>query len=300
MAPGGFTVEGRESVEYDASLGSRPVAPNYFQVMGVPLLRGRAFEDTDRAGSEPVVIINQEVVRQVFPDEDPIGRRITLDRTPDAAATWYRIVGVVGDEHQHGLRLAPQMEAFFPFRRIPPSYRVTLILHMARKGAATAEIVRAEIAAVDPMLALFAFRPLEDLYAAALGRDRFLLTLIGAFAVLALLLAILGVYGVTAEAAARRMREVAIRVALGAEPRDVARMIIGQGMWLVSAGILLGLLGALAGTRLLASVLYGVTPHDAITFFAVTAVLAFATFAACTIPALRAASVDPMVALRDE
>jgi putative ABC transport system permease protein len=291
-----FTIEG-DAGDYTAVYFSgRAVAPNYFMAMGVPVLRGRAFAESDRAGSEPVVVINREMSRKYFANEDPIGRRIAFERNAGAAARWYRIVGMVGDEHQNGVGSPPQAEYFIPFRQIP-SVRVRLVVHARGELSGLAEMMRAEVAAVDPMLPLSEYQTLEQMYAGSLGRDRFLFTLVSAFAGLALLLATVGVYGVTAESARRRTHEIGIRVALGARAGDVARMILGHGLSLAGAGILLGLLGALAGVRLLATVLYGVAPHDATTFVTVPIVLALAAGAACAIPALRAARVDPVVAL---
>jgi putative ABC transport system permease protein len=292
-------VEGRAEAATGAPIGGRSVASNYFRVLGVPLVRGRAFDDADRAGRDPVVIINQEMMRSAFPNEDPIGRRITWDDPASPSATWYRIVGVVGDERQHGPRQAPQMEAFLPFRQLP-SARPKFVLHSPGGPPVSAEDVRAAIAAADPMLPLSDFTTLEALYAAALGRDRFLLTLIGAFGVLALVLATVGVYGVTAEAAARRTQEIGIRVALGASSSHVTRIVLGQGLALAAIGILTGLTGAVAGGRVLSAVLYAVDPHDAVTFLGVAVVLTIATATACAIPARRAAKTDPMQALRHE
>jgi putative ABC transport system permease protein len=234
--------------------------------------------------------------RKYFANEDPIGRRIAFERNAGAAARWYRIVGIVGDEHQNGMGAPPQAEYFIPFRQIP-SVRVRLVVHAHGEMSGLAEMMRAEVAAVDPMLPLSEFQTLEEMYAGSLGRDRFLFTLVSAFAALALLLATVGVYGVSAEAARRRTHEIGIRVALGARSRDVVRIILGQGLSLTAAGVVLGLLGALAGARLLATVLYGIAPHDATTFIIVPVVLAFAATAACLIPALRAARVDPIIAL---
>jgi putative ABC transport system permease protein len=212
---------------------------------------------------------------------------------------WYRIVGVVGDERQLGPRVAPQMEAFRSFRQLP-TVRPKFVVHTSGGRTVEAEAVRAVIAAADPLLPLSDFQRLEELYAAALGRDRFLLTLIGAFGALALVLATVGVYGVTAEAAARRTQEIGIRVALGASSSNVTRIVLGQGLTLAAMGILTGLTGAVAGGRVLSAVLYAVDPHDAVTFLGVAVALTIATATACAIPARRAAKTDPMQALRHD
>jgi putative ABC transport system permease protein len=292
-------VEGSAVDAGAAPIGGRAVAANYFRVVGVPLLQGRGFSSADRAGAEPVVIINQEMMRQVFANEDPIGRRVTWGYAGSRATTWYGVVGVVGDERQHGPREAPQMEAFLSFRQLPAA-RPKFVIHASGGTAVRADAVRAAIARVDPLLPLFEFQSLTDLYAAALGRDRFLLLLIGAFGALALVLGTVGVYGVTAEAVARRSKEMGIRIALGASPRDIARVIVGQGFGLAASGIAIGLVGALAGSRVLVSVLYGVPPRDTVTLLGVATVLIIASLTACAIPARRATRVDPIIALRQE
>jgi putative ABC transport system permease protein len=294
-----FAVEGRGPDEYGSEIAHRPVAPDYFDVLGVPLLRGRAFDETDGASGEHVIIINETLSRRFFANEDPIGRRLAFDRVPNDSSVWWRIIGVVGDQRQHGLNVPAQIEAYEPFRLAYQRF-FYVVLHTRGDPAPSLEGVRAELAAVDPLLPVMSVERLEDVYATALGRDRFLLTLIGVFAAVALLLATVGVYGVTAEAAKRRTREIGVRVALGARAGGVAALILRQGLALAAAGITLGLVAALAGTRLLASVLFGVSARDGLTFIAVPAVLALAAALACVLPALRAARLDPVRALRQE
>jgi predicted permease len=296
----GLSVEGRGPVELSSYVGGRLVAPSYFRVLDVPLLLGRTFEESDDELSEPVVVINQEAMRRIFRDEDPIGRRIAWAEGPSDATTWYRVVGVVGDEHQDGLRVRPPMEAFIPFRRIPPT-RINFVLHAPGRGADDLrEAVRAELAAVDPLVPLSRFLALEETYAVALGRERFLLTLIGTFGALALILAVVGVYGLVAEATRKRTHEIGIRIALGAGPVAVGGSVLRTGLALTAVGLAIGVPAALAGARLLGSVLFGVLPHDLITFLVAPAVLALAAALACLIPTLRAVRLDPVVVLRDD
>jgi putative ABC transport system permease protein len=191
------------------------------------------------------------------------------------------------------------MEAFLPFRQLP-SPRVNILLHAPGAGPGLSNQVRAAVAAVDPMLALSSYRSFEEIHATSMSRDRLLLTLIGGFAALALLLATVGVYGVTAAAVRRRTREFGIRLALGAGPGSLVRLVVGQGFRLTAFGVGLGLGGAFVAVRLLASVLHEVDPHDVLTFAVVPAVLAAAGLAACAIPALRAGRLDPAGPLRAE
>jgi ABC-type antimicrobial peptide transport system permease subunit len=192
-----------------------------------------------------------------------------------------------------------QIEEYQPFRQFTQRY-FHVVLHTSGGDRAIVDRIRSEVAALDAELPIADVAWLDQIYARSLGRDRFLLTLIGLFASLALLLATVGVYGVTAEAARRRTQEIGVRVALGARAGDVARLILRQGLTLAAAGIGIGLIGALAGARLLSSVLYGIAPRDVVTFVAVPAALAVAAALACALPALRAARLDPVVALRQE
>jgi ABC-type antimicrobial peptide transport system permease subunit len=191
------------------------------------------------------------------------------------------------------------MEFFIPFRQLP-CRRVHLIVHARGDASALASPLRAALASVDPMLGLGAIQPLEAIYAALLGRERLLSALIGGFAVLALVVASVGVYGLMAEAVVRRTREIGIRIALGAASRDVAAMVLKHGLTLAAAGFLAGLVAAFAASRLLTSLLFGVTPTDAATYAATIAILAASSVLACAVPALRAARLDPAVALRHD
>jgi putative ABC transport system permease protein len=291
---GEILVEG--AARSELAVGRRLVGPEYTEALGARLLRGRQFDERDYAGSEPVVIINQEAARRAFAAGDPIGKRITFGTTPGDRSRWWRIVGILADEHQNGVHAPAQGEAFLAFRQLP-GRRISFVLHLQRSLPGIADAVRAEVAAADPELPLFEFQTLRQLYAKSLSRERFLLTLIGTFAALALALATIGVYGVTAEAAKQRTQEIGIRMALGARGGDVARLMLRQGLVLVVAGTLIGLAGALAGVQTLASVLYGVAPRDAVIFTVVPLALAACAMGACAVPAVRAARLDPLIAL---
>jgi putative ABC transport system permease protein len=298
-ATGGLRVQGREQVRYGEAVGQRLVAANWFQVLGVPLLDGRSFDEADGRSNERVVVINERMARHFFPDGDAVGQRITGDEKPDADTEWNRVIGVVGNEHQNGVRTPPLMEMFTLYRQLP-SRRLSFIVHTRTDLPALTDALRRELAEVDPQLPFGAIRPLEDIYAGLLGRDRFLLALIGAFATLALALATVGVYGLMAENVARRTREIGVRVALGAASRDVARMILLQGMKLAGLGVIIGLAAALATARLLNAVLFGVAPTDGVTFLGVTAILTLTAAVACAVPAVRASRLEPTAALRHD
>jgi putative ABC transport system permease protein len=296
---GSLVVEGRPGERYDGALGTRLVAPTWFEVLDVPLLRGRPFTDADRPDGERVVVINERLARLVFRDDDPVGHRIGWTETAGEPDSWQRIVGVVGNEHQTGLRIPPEPEAFTSFRQLP-SRRLRLIVHADADLTALAPALRAALAEVDAELPLADLQPLEARYATLFGGDRLLLALIGAFAALALVLAAVGVYGLMAELVAARTREVGIRLVLGAAAPAIARSILGQGLVLAAIGVMVGLAGAAAGARLLSAVLFGVAPTDAPTFATVTVLLIAAALLACAVPALRAARVEPGAALRQD
>jgi putative ABC transport system permease protein len=243
------------------------------------------------------MVINHEAARRFFPASDPIGQRITWDQKPSSQSRWYRIVGVVGDEHQFSMRAAPQVEGFIPFRQMATT-RVSVVVDAPRAGPALAREMHDAVTAVDPHLPLYRVQTLDEIYSASLGRDRFLLTLVAVFAALALLLASMGVYGVTAEATSQRTHEIGIRVALGARPGEIAELVLRQGLVLAAFGILAGLAVAAAATRALTGVLFGVEPLDLTTFALVAVVLGLAALVASAMPARRAAALDPLVALR--
>ena len=294
-----FTIEGQSAPVTGGYLGERAVAPNYFELFGVPVLRGRVFDAGDRLGAEWVIVINREAARRFFPASDPIGQRITWDQKPGSQSRWYRIVGVVGDEHQFSMRAEPQVEGFIPFRQMATT-RVSVVVDAPHAGPGLAREMRDAITAIDPHLPLYRVQTLDEIYSASLGRDRFLLTLVAVFAALALLLASMGVYGVTAEATSQRTQEIGIRVALGATPSEIAALVLRQGLVLAGLGIIAGLGVAAAVTRVMAGVLFGVEPLDVTTFAVVAVMLGLAALVASAMPARRAAALDPLVALKRE
>jgi predicted permease len=295
-----FTVEGRgPSPEIDnVEVPIDAVTPAYFQVMGIPLRRGRAFTAHDGADSPPVVIINENMAKRYWPGEDPIGKRFKYGGQ-GSEAPWMTIVGVVGDMRRTGYDSPVRYETFQPYPQ-RPARSMTLVVRTAHDPVTLVGPVRGQVRVLDPDLPVYQLRTMDQLLSEMIAQRRFSMTLLGTFAALALLLGIIGVYGVTAYLVAQRTREVGLRIALGAQPEQLVRMVVGQGMKVAITGLVVGLIGALVLTRLMAGMLYGVSPTDLATLAAVTALLALATLVANYLPARRAARVDPLVALRSD
>jgi putative ABC transport system permease protein len=292
-----FVVEGWSPDRFGAEVSHNRVTDGWFETLNVPLIDGRFIEARDRGDAEPAIVINETLRRQYFQGEDPIGRRIAFDRVPGPQTTWWRIVGVVGDIHQESVATPSRIEVYHPVaQESTPS--MAAIVHGPATTAELTRIIRDAVAELDPDIPLAQVQTLEEIYAQSMRQDRFLLTLLGGFAALALTLAALGVYGVASQAARRRTQEIGIRVALGARRADVARLILRQALQLAGAGVALGVLGGLAATRLMESVLFGVVPTDPLTFLAVPVLLGAVAVLASWLPARTATRVDPLTALR--
>src|SRR5271163_3871724 len=269
----------------------------YFEVLGIPLLRGRMFDEHDGADSPHVAVISESLASERWPGQDPIGHTIEFGNM-DGDLRLLTIVGIVGNVHQYGLD-APSRPTVYVnlFQRPRAAITVTMLSDADTKQVTSA--ARGILQGLDPEIPA-KFQTLSQVYSASLGSRRFNLILIGFFAIAALLLATAGVFGVMAYSVSRRTREIGVRVALGAGSRDVLSMILGQGMRTILIGVAAGLAGALALTRTVASLLFGVTATDPLTFAAVILLLIAAALLACYIPARRATRVDPLVALRYE
>jgi putative ABC transport system permease protein len=292
-----YIAYGRPADGYGTEIGHRTVTPSYFTAMRVPLLRGRMFNETDRMGSEPVVLINDALAKSYFQGQDPVGQRIAFDKVPTPKSTWYSIIGVVGNEHVDALDVQPRIEAFNAMSQEPRSS--TLIL--ARTDGDPSGLVgalRAVVHDLDPTLALIDAKPLDDLRAASLARIRFLTTMLLGFAIVGLVLAVVGVYGVLAHVSRNRTREMGIRVALGAQASQVRWLVVRHGLALAVAGLVLGLVAASFATRLMAKLLFNVAPNDPLTLIGVSVLLAATSMLAASLPARRASRVDPAIALR--
>jgi macrolide transport system ATP-binding/permease protein len=281
----------------DLSSDFNQIGPDYFRTMKIPLLDGREFSPSDTATTPPVAIINEAAARRFWPGQNPVGRRVIVGRAPDESVR--EIVGVVKDSKYRRLTEELRPAVFTPFLQ---RYRGDMSLHVRTTGEPGAMIaaVRSEVQALDTNLPLYNIRTLEEQKNSSLYTSRMAATLLVVFGVLALGLAAVGLYGVMAYAVHRRTREIGIRLALGAGQRDVLRLVVGHGMLLTLLGIAAGLAAAFGLTRLMRTMLYGVSPTDALTFAAIASVLLLVALLACWIPARRASKVDPLVALRHE
>jgi putative ABC transport system permease protein len=269
----------------------------YFQVLEIPLIRGRIFDDRDTADAPHVAVISESLARDRWPGQDPIGRTIEFGNM-DGDLRLLAIVGIVGDTHEYGLDAPPRPTVYVNLFQRPRSALTVTMLSDADMGSVTSA-ARAILQELNPEIPT-RFRTFAQVYAASLGSRQFNVILIGSFGVTALLLATAGVFGVMAYSVSRRTREIGVRVALGAGSGDTLRMILGQGLRTISIGVAIGIAGSLALTRTVASLLFGVTATDPVTFLSVTLMLVGSALLACYIPARRATKVDPMVALRHE
>jgi len=296
-----YTVEGRPLPpgRNPPAVAQLLIGGDYFRVLGVPLLRGRAFTDADTAAAPQVIIINQTMAATQFPGEDPIGRRIQLG-DPDPQSPWVTIVGVVGDVKYTGLDSAPEPTMYTPYEQNLWWPTMYLVMRSSVDPAGLAQAVRAQVAALDPLLPMAQVRTMDELLGRSVAEPRFRTTLLGIFAAVALLLATVGIYGVVSYTVGQRTQEFGIRMALGARRQDVLALVLGQGMVLAGIGVAIGLVASLALNRVLAGILFGVSPTDLVTFCAVPLVMVAAALLACYVPARRATRVDPMVALRSQ
>jgi putative ABC transport system permease protein len=274
------------------------VATNgYFRVLGIPLVRGRFFDDRDGAASPHVAVITESLARERWPNQDPIGQTIQFGNM-DGDIRLLTVVGIVGDTHVYGLDSPPRPTVYVNLFQRPRS-TITVAMLSDADTQSVASAARGILQELNPELPT-RFRTLSQIYSASLASRRFNLVFIGFFGATALLLATAGVFGVMAYSVSRRTREIGVRVALGAVSGDVLRMILGQGLRTILIGVAIGIAGSLALTRTVESLLFGVTATDPLTFAGVTVLLVGAALLACYIPARRATMVDPMVALRDE
>ena len=295
-----FSIEGKPvPVGADAiEVPLDAVSPGYFRVMGIPLLSGREFDDRDVEGATPVVIINQTFANRFFSGEDPIGKRFVYGQ-PAPNNPWMTIVGIVGDMRRTGFDRPVRPETFLPEAQAQDN-ALTIVARTEGDPASFATALRSEVWAIDRDQSVFSIKTMDATLSEMMSQRRFNMLLLGLFAAVALILAAVGIYGVISYSVTQRTHEIGIRMALGAGSSDVLKLVIGQGMLLVMIGVAAGLIFALLLTRLMSTLLYGVSATDPLTFAALSLTLTGVALVACFVPARRAMKVDPMIALRYE
>ncbi len=268
------------------------VTPGYFQALGISLRQGRAFDGRDRRDGEAVILVNETLARQYLSEEDPFGQRLVVHGSPR------RVIGVVSDVRHNTVREESTPTLYLPYSQMSWSGTLSLVVRSEARGEAVLSAVREAVREFDPALPVYGVKPMSQVLADSLGRERFATFIMALFSAVALLLAAIGIYGVISYTVSRRTRETGIRMALGAEQRDILRLVVGQGLRPVLLGATLGLVAALVLGRTLAGLLYGIRATDPLTLLAVAAVLLAVALLAIVVPARRAARVDPAVALR--
>jgi putative ABC transport system permease protein len=294
-----FVIEGRPPLPPEQVQDAQVfvVTPDYFEVLGIGHVRGERLTERHREGTPDVAVINEAMARRFWPGEDPVGKRLNLGNPENTP--WVTVIGIVRDTRHSGLDKEPYPQMYGPAAQFPRR-AMTLVARTSGDPTGLAPALRRELAAIDPDLPLYNVRTMEQVMSDSISRRRFQMVLIAAFAGVGLLLAAVGIYGVISYSVAQRRHEIGVRMALGARAADILKLVVGQGLGLTLAGVGVGLAGAFALTRVLASLLYGVTATDPLTFACVALALLGVALLACLLPARRATKVDPMVALRYE
>jgi putative ABC transport system permease protein len=294
----GFNIQGRppDAPGDEPSTNYYAVSPGYFKAMGIPLLRGRLFTEQDKKDAPRVAVINETMAKKFFPNEDPIGKGINVTNGPER---FREIVGIVGDVKQYGLDQPTTAQTYEPYLQTP-FQNMTLVVRTDGNPAGLTAGVRSQVLSIDKDQPVSRIRTLEQVISESVAKQRFAMLLLGIFAMVALVLAGVGLYGVMSYAVTQRTHEIGIRMALGAQQRDVLKLVVGHGMILALVGVAIGLIASLALTRVMTTLLFGVSATDPLTFLAIPALLAGVALLASFMPARRAMKVDPMVALRYE
>jgi predicted permease len=280
------------------------VSPGYFATMRIPVREGRDFTASDRLGAPGAIIVNRTLARQVWPNGDALGRRVLLGGG-GSDSVWRTVVGIVGDVRHRGLTAAPRPEMFLPYAQFPAGTGTApLSMYVALRAAGDPSTLTsalgAAVAALDPDVPLSSVQTMEAAMGSWAAERRLIMLLVSGFALVALVLGSVGIYGVMAHVVAQREREIGVRMALGAVPGQILRLVVSQSAWLVGAGILAGTVGALAVTRVLTGLLFQIRPTDPVTFLGTALVLILAAAGATLVPALRALRTDPAHALRSD
>ncbi|MFZ0819756.1 MAG: ABC transporter permease [Candidatus Acidiferrales bacterium] len=297
----GFQIEGRPKLS-DADQPAtdvRVIEPDYFHAMEIPLLAGREFNEREATTVSHVVIVNQALATRYFPGESPIGRRITVAMGDETEKNPSQIIGVVGDVKHEGLNTTPGAMVYWPHPELTLPF-TTYVVRTTGNPLALVDAVRQQVKQLDPSLPISDVATMEERMSDSVAQARFSTLLLGIFAMVAIVLASVGIYGVTSYAVTSRLHEIGIRMAIGAQPGDVERMFIRQGMIFTLAGLSVGLLVSFGLTKLMEGLLFGVSPHDPLTFLAMAGLLTLVALLACYLPARRATRVDPLIALRYE
>jgi putative ABC transport system permease protein len=292
--------------ERPAAVSNRPhsdiaiITPDYFHTLGIPLVEGRQFTERDDAKAPPVVIVNRAFAERFFPGENAVGKRMRPGASSrDGEAPMRQIIGVVGNAVQTPLEPEADPIYYVPYKQliwfVPP-----IVMKTSVPPAVMESAVRSAVASIDKEVPIYDVQPMEDLLAIGIARPRFQMLLLASFAGIALLLTVVGLYGVLAYSVSKRTREIGVRVALGASRMMVQRMVLGQALLLVAAGVVLGLAGAFAAGHVLTNMLYGVSPRNPVLLAIACCAITFTAALAAFLPARRAASIDPMQALRNE
>jgi putative ABC transport system permease protein len=296
----GFSIEGRPPTNPDQprSAGPRSVGADYFKALQIQVKRGRVFTDSDGRDAPPVLVINEAMAREYWPNEDPVGKRISLD-SRDGRPVWREIVGVVGDIRHLGLDRGLRPEIYFPFTQFGFAPQTLVVRANAERQSLIAAI-RSEVQKMDKDQPIANINMLDELLEKSVAPRRFNFLLLGVFAGIALALAALGIYGVMSYLVAERTHELGIRMALGANASDVLKLVLREGMKFVLLGVVIGLCAALGLTRLLTTLLFDVQATDPLTFAGIALLLTSIALLACYLPARKATKVDPLIALRHD
>ena len=295
---GGFSIEDKTTSDENLAADRRMISPDYFNAMGIPLIKGRSFTDRDQPTSTGVALVSESWARRFLPDEDPIGKRIKLGGR-DSSRPWLSIVGIAGDVRDTAVESDAKPCVYLPYPQLPSS-GMSVVVRAGFDPKALIPAIRDEVWAIDKDQPVTDIKTMDQYVADSVSPRRLNALLLGVFASLALVLASVGIYGVMAYSVTQRVHEIGIRMALGAQKTDVLRLVIAKGLTLTVIGMAIGSLAAVALTRAMKSILFGVSATDPLTYAAVAVLLAGLALLACWLPARRAANVDPMVALRCE